>query len=93
VEIFHPVDPFRSKLVPAGASYVDLLVPVIRGGELVYSVPPLTESQSRTRSQLEQLSPSVKRLINPHAYPAGIERSLAEEKSRLAASARALTKP
>jgi nicotinate phosphoribosyltransferase len=89
VEIQHPVDPARGKVMPENATHEDLLVPILRTGRLVYEMPSLGSSRARTASQLEMLHPTVKRFLNPHAYPAGIERGLAAEKSRLIAEARA----
>ena len=88
VEIQHPSEPARSKHIPADATHEDLLVPVFRAGKLVYNVPPLAESRNRTQAQLAMLGESIKRLMNPHAYPAGIEARLAEEKARLVTEAR-----
>lgn len=89
VEIQHPSDPLRSKHIPAEATHEDLLVPVFRKGEQVYEVPALADSRARAAAQLTQLGHSSKRLLNPHTYPAGIERRLAAEKARIVAEARA----
>ncbi|HEY5910851.1 MAG TPA: nicotinate phosphoribosyltransferase [Verrucomicrobiae bacterium] len=61
----------------------DLLVPVFRKGKLVYSLPVLDEIKSRVRRQLDSLHPGIKRFSNPHRYPAGLELSLYELKTRL----------
>ena len=88
VKIQHPSDPARSKRIPDGATHEDLLVPVFRKGELMYEIPELAVSRARTIAQLGMLHETTKRLLNPHAYPAGIETRLAEEKARLIAAAR-----
>ena len=83
VEITHPSDPTRTKTMPDGASHEDLLQPVYRGGELVAESPALTQIQKRTREQLTHLHATVKRLQHPHEYPAGVERTLHEQKLEL----------
>jgi nicotinate phosphoribosyltransferase len=57
---------------------------------VVYEPPPLEETRRRTQSQLGCLHPTIKRLINPHEYPVGLERSLHELKTRLILEARGL---
>jgi len=79
-EIQHPADPQRTKLMPEGASYEDLLKPVFRRGQLVSPQPTLPEIQARTREQLTHLHPTIKRLQHPHEYTAGVEHSLAQRK-------------
>lgn len=82
-EIVHPTDPMRYKTMPERATWEDLLVPVFRCGALSYNMPSLTDIQSRCRDQLKRLNPTTKRLQNPHTYPAGLERGLAEKKARM----------
>lgn len=81
--IQHPSEALRSKAFAPGDTWTDLLVPVYRGGRLVMKLPTLPKIQSIGRQQLSQLSPAVKRLQHPHAYPAGIEQSLAERRLSL----------
>ena len=82
-EIVHPADPARHFKVPGEAVGEDLLVPVCRGGEFVRESPALEEIQARCRAQLAALHGAVKRLQHPHAYPAGLERGLADRKAAL----------
>lgn len=88
VQIIHPSEPTRVKTMPEGASHEDLLVPVFRGGKLVYQLPSLPDIQSHCRDQLRHLNATSKRLQNPHTYPAGLERSLAQRKMTLIEQAR-----
>ena len=69
--------------MPDGAVGEDLLKPIFRAGQLVYELPSLAQIQARCREQLKCLSPTIKRLENPHAYPAGLERGLAARKMDL----------
>jgi nicotinate phosphoribosyltransferase len=87
VTIIDPADPARRKVLAATASdskgagragqtQEDLLVPVFRKGKLVYRAPALKESRGRAAEQLKMLHAGIKRLVNPHRYPAGLERRL-----------------
>jgi len=88
VEIQHPVDPQRSKSIPEEASHEDLLKPVFRNGKRVMDLPTLPQIQAHCREQLTHLHPTIKRLLNPHSYTAGVERSLHERKLAMIATAK-----
>jgi len=81
--IVDPTDLTRRKRVPPGTPHEDLLVPVFRRGELVYTPPSAAEARDRCRRQLEHLHPGIKRLLNPHRYPAGLEMRLHDLRTRL----------
>ncbi|HSU68048.1 MAG TPA: nicotinate phosphoribosyltransferase [Tepidisphaeraceae bacterium] len=81
--IVDPADSARRKSVPADAAGDDLLVPVFRAGNLVYQTPVLRDVQRRTSEQLAALHPSIKRLVNPHRFPAGLELQLHDLRTRL----------
>jgi nicotinate phosphoribosyltransferase len=85
--IVDPDDDIRRKNFPDDATGEDLLVPIFRAGRRVYEVPPLTASREHAQRQLAILDPSHKRFLNPHIYPAGIERRLHERRQQLIASA------
>jgi nicotinate phosphoribosyltransferase len=70
------------------ALYRDLLVPVFRNGKLVYSRPSIHQSRDHAINQLRKFYSGVKRLLNPHIYPVGLEIGLHEEKTRLIEEAR-----
>lgn len=63
--------------------YEDLLVPVIRGGQVVYDPPSIHESRRRTSEQLRTLPNDVRRLDDPCRYPVGLSRSVHELKRNL----------
>jgi nicotinate phosphoribosyltransferase len=86
--IVDPLDATRRKHFPPGTASEDLLVPVLRGGRLVYQRPTLKEIRSRAQQQLAMLSPGIKRSVNPHQYPAGLEIGLHDLKTRLILDAR-----
>jgi nicotinate phosphoribosyltransferase len=81
--IVDPADATRRKHFPPGAGHEDLLVPVLRQGEPVGEAPALEAIRERVRQQLAMLHPGIKRLTNPHQYPAGLELGLHELKTQL----------
>jgi len=86
--IIDPLDPTRRKRIPAEATYEDLLVPVFRRGACVYGMPSLEAVRQRAQSGLARLAPGLKRFVNPHIYPVGLEQSLHDLKMRLILQAR-----
>ena len=91
IVIVDPTDPTRRKSVPDDLDYQDLLVPVVRTGQVVHDTPPIDEIRQRARDQLALLHPTVKRFLNPHAYPAGLERALHDVRTRLILEARGVS--
>jgi nicotinate phosphoribosyltransferase len=81
--IVDPTDVTRRKHFPANAQHEELLVPVLRRGKLVYDLPSLEASRAHAQRQLARLHPGIKRLDNPHEYPAGLELGLHELKLQL----------
>lgn len=86
--VVDPVDVTRRKHVPPGTAYEDLLVPVFRGGKAVYPPPSIHEARQRTLAQLSKLHPTIRRFLNPHRYPAGLELGLHDYKLQLILSAK-----
>jgi nicotinate phosphoribosyltransferase len=86
--IIDPFDPTRRREIPAGTPGDDLLVPIFRGGKRVYEAPPLAESRARTADQVAGLHPGVKRFVNPHQFPVGLERQLYDLRTQLILDAR-----
>ena len=71
-----PTDATRRKRVPADCEGSDLLVPVFRSGRRVMEMPSIEESRGRAARQLERFHATIKRLVNPHEYPAGVAENL-----------------
>jgi nicotinate phosphoribosyltransferase len=69
--------------IPGSAEYRDLLVPIFRRGSLVYERPSIHKMRGLVQSELGRFYTGVKRLLNPHIYPVGLELGLYENKSRL----------
>ena len=73
----------------AGPTWNDLLVPVFRRGEAVYTSPAPAAIRQRAQDQLSCLPPAVTRLSDPQPYRLELEPRLAALKSRLIRRARA----
>ncbi len=82
------LDVTRRKTIPDGAEVDDLLVPAARDGKVVYASPGLPEMRTRTQAQLARLHPGIKRFVNPHQYPVGLETRLHERRTRMMMEAR-----
>jgi nicotinate phosphoribosyltransferase len=81
--VIDPLDPTRRTKLPSNLQAHDLLVPIFRAGRCVYKSPLLAEIRKHTLNGLEQFHVGVKRFLNPHNYPVGIEKSLYDLKLKL----------
>ncbi len=88
IVIVDPVDPLRRREIPAGTAGEDLLVPIFRRGRRVYAPPPLAEARARAGAQLARFHAGVKRFMNPHQFPVGLERRLHDLRAQLVLEAR-----
>jgi nicotinate phosphoribosyltransferase len=69
--------------IPKEAHGEDLLVSIFRAGKLVYERPTIHEVRKNAAAQLGKFYSGIKRLLNPHIYPVGLESNLHELKRRL----------
>lgn len=83
-----PKDPTRHKGIPASASSKDLLVPVSRGGEIVYECPAIDELRATAKAGLSKLHHGVRRFLNPHEFPVGLEPNLYDLRHQMITIAR-----
>jgi nicotinate phosphoribosyltransferase len=81
-------DPTRQRKLPPGLAAADLLVPALRRGRLVSASDSLASIRSRAAEQVAALHPSIRRFLNPHEYPVGIDLGLHEFRQELIAAAR-----
>ena len=86
--IVDPLDSTRRKHLAPETAHEDLLVPVFRKGGLVYDLPTLPEVRQRARTQIGLFHSGIKRLVNPHEYPVGLELGLHDWKMKLILQAR-----
>jgi nicotinate phosphoribosyltransferase len=91
--IVDPLDHTRRREIPEGTPGEDLLAPVLRAGRVACDRPPLEAVRARTLAQLARLHAGVKRFVNPHQYPVGLERNLFDLRTRLILEARGLAAP
>lgn len=85
-----PLDITRRKALPAGSEAEDLLVPIFRGGRPVYESPDVHAIRRHTQAQLASFHDGVKRFLNPHRYPVGLDAGLFDLRTRLVLEARGL---
>ncbi len=86
--IVDPLDLTRRRVIAEGAQYHDLLVPVFRRGNRVYELPTIEQIRARRAAELDRFHSGVKRFVNPHRYPVGLEKNLFDLKTRLILEAR-----
>ncbi|MDB6035330.1 MAG: putative nicotinate phosphoribosyltransferase [Verrucomicrobiales bacterium] len=86
--IVDPLDMTRRKKIAPETLFEDLLVPVFRKGKLVYQSPALADIRARTLNQLQLFHSGIKRFLNPHQYPVGLELQLHDLKTKLILQAR-----
>ena len=80
--IIDPLDSSRRKDL-TGRRYVELLQPLAREGKNVREKEAVWDMRQRAMDELELLDPSIKRLLNPHNLPVGLESSLWEFRQNL----------
>jgi nicotinate phosphoribosyltransferase len=81
--ILDPADATRRRPVRAGAPFRDLLAPVLRQGRFVQPLPTLAESRAHARQEVNSLDITIRRYLNPHVYPVGLEQGLHEFRMQL----------
>jgi nicotinate phosphoribosyltransferase len=81
--IVDPRDFTRRKMFAPDELHHDLLVPIFVSGRLEYQSPSADEIKARVKQQLSRLHPTIKRLLNPHEYPVGLEQGLHKLKTEL----------
>ncbi|MBD2701481.1 nicotinate phosphoribosyltransferase [Spirosoma sp. BT702] len=78
-----PLDFTKRRRFEAGQPHEDLLVTVFEDGKQVYKNPDIHSVRTRVQKQLANLHPGVKRFVNPHLYPVGLEKNLNDLKTEL----------
>jgi nicotinate phosphoribosyltransferase len=78
-----PLDMTRQKKIRSNTEFEDLLVPIFKKGKQVYVSPTLEDSRAKLKKDLSRFSAGVKRFVNPHWYPVGLEKSLHSTKTQL----------
>jgi nicotinate phosphoribosyltransferase len=91
IRIIDPADPTKRRTIPQKTPHRDLLLPIFNRGQLVYKRPTLKSSREKTCQELQQFHESIRRLLNPHAYPVGLEENLYDLKLQLILKAKEST--
>ncbi|MFO8064763.1 MAG: nicotinate phosphoribosyltransferase [Spirochaetota bacterium] len=79
----HPFVDYRRVRIKSPGDVVPLLKPYMKAGEITEELPTLGEIQALTRSNLEAMDGSYKRIINPHIYKVSISDSVKETKEQI----------
>jgi nicotinate phosphoribosyltransferase len=88
--IVDPLDLTRRREIASGERGVDLLAPSVRSGSVVGERPALDAIRDRTRAELARFHAGVRRFVNPHLFPVGLEKGLFDLRTRLILEARGL---
>ncbi len=81
--IVDPFDATREKLLSNEDDRQDLLVPIFRQGQRVYTSPSLAQIRADVQHNLSHFHYTIKRFVNPHQYVVGMERNLYDVKVNL----------
>jgi nicotinate phosphoribosyltransferase len=81
--IVDPADSLHMRSIDATWAGHELVMPALRAGRRVAASPALGAIRDRARSQIGALHPAIRRLLNPHVYPVGLERRLHERRTQL----------
>ena len=81
--IVDPADALHMRAIEPEWSSQELLLPAMRGGARVSPAPSLDDVRARARAQIGSLHPAIRRLLNPHVYPVGLEMRLHERRTAL----------
>ncbi|MDB6081872.1 MAG: pncB, partial [Chlamydiia bacterium] len=76
-------DATRQESIDTDWDYRDLLVPIFKQGVSVYVSPSLQEIKATTQRELAEFPVGIKRFLNPHLYPVGMEKTLYDIKVEL----------
>jgi nicotinate phosphoribosyltransferase len=87
--IVDPFDPTRRRTLLEGTGFTELLVPAARKGKRTTEAETLEAIRTRVQTQLALFHGGVKRFLNPHRYPVGLEQRLHERRTELILAARA----
>jgi nicotinate phosphoribosyltransferase len=82
--IIDPIDPTKRKKIKAkGLDQEVLLKPIFEKGKKVYALPDIHTIKENAARNLAQFDKALKRLVNPHIYPVGLEDSLYQMRNDL----------
>jgi nicotinate phosphoribosyltransferase len=80
-EIVDPADVLHMRTIDRAWIPEELVLPALRRGRRVAPAPTLDDVRDRARDQVASLHPAIRRLLNPHVYPVGLEMGLHERRT------------
>ncbi len=84
LEIFHPIDTWKRSLLKGGSYDIqEILVPVFKKGQCVYTSPKTMEIRSYCQQELDLLWEESKRLVNPQEVHVDLSQPLYDLKMNL----------
>ncbi|WP_234572297.1 nicotinate phosphoribosyltransferase [Rhodohalobacter sp. 614A] len=78
----HPTFPAKKSHLN-GRKFEELLIPVIKEGEVITELPTVKEISAYRKERFGKLNPEFKRFDNPHIYKVGISTRLMETRDNL----------
>jgi nicotinate phosphoribosyltransferase len=88
--LHHPTEHTKYRTLHQGkiTEIEPLLVDILEDGKLVYASPSIIEIRQRRQTDVAQLDPGVRRLMNPHTYHVSLTQRLWDLKQELIQSAK-----
>lgn len=83
IEMVNPNNPIQRKKFSKKQDFKLLLQTVMKQGKTCYHFSDIHTVRKNTIEKLQNLDESIKRLINPHIYPVGLEKNLFELKQKM----------
>ncbi|HNW11406.1 MAG TPA: hypothetical protein PLK58_03880 [Candidatus Rifleibacterium sp.] len=81
--IIDPEDHTRRKTMPGKCETVELLQPTARSGKIVAEKISIHKIRERAASEQTLFHEGIRRFVNPHVYPVGLEEKLFALKNRM----------
>lgn len=82
--IFDPIETWKKTKIHANTYYLrELLIPIFKGGECVYTSPSVMEIRANCQKELDTIWDETKRLVNPHEVYVDLSDKLYKLKSEL----------
>ena len=91
--IVDPADSLHMRSIDPGWSPEELVLPALRNGRRAGPSSTLAEIRERARRQIAGLHPAIRRLLNPHVYPVGLEYRLHRRRTEQVLERRLLQPP
>jgi len=85
-----PLDATRRKTIDTDADEANLLIPIFRDSACTYQIPDIHSVRRFAAEQINAFHPGIRRLMNPHEYPIGLELSLYKRTTELILKAKGI---